>query len=211
MKPSNLILMGLALVIVLGFVLTAMVFSQLPETVPTHWNYKGEADGFGRRATVWIVPVMQIPMAALFLGLSFGLGKSEREKTSFLLLGIMLSVFMLVLQCLILASCLNYKIDMSRWLGVAMCLMFMGLGFGMKDLPRNGLAGIRTPWSMASDEAWAITHQRAAWIIAIGSVIGLIMSLLGYGMVGIFVSVGSLLYTCVDSYFATRQIRCKSQ
>lgn len=211
MKPSNLILIGLALVIVLGFVLTAMVFSQLPETVPTHWNYKGEADGFGRRATVWIVPVMQIPMASLFLGLSFGLGKSEREKTSFLLLGIMLSVFMLVLQCLILASCLNYKIDMSRWLGVAMCLMFMGLGFGMKDLPRNGLAGIRTPWSMASDEAWAITHQRAAWIIAIGSVIGLIMSLVGYGMVGIFVSVGSLLYTCVDSYFATRQIRCKSQ
>lgn len=211
MKPSNLILMGLALVFVLGLVLTAMVYSQLPETVPTHWNFKGEADGFGRRATVWIVPVMQIPMAALFLGLSFGLGKSEREKTSFLLLGIMLSVFMLVLQCLILASCLNYKIDMSRWMGVAMCLMFLGLGFGMKDLPRNGLAGIRTPWSMASDEAWAITHQRGAWIIAIGSVIGLIISLVGYGMVGIFVSVGSMLYTCVDSYFATRQIRYKSQ
>jgi len=156
-------------------------------------------------------PASPAKVKGVGFGLSFGIGKSEREKTSFLLLGILFSVFMLVLQCLILASCLNYKIDMSRWIGVAMCLIFMGLGFVMKDLPRNGLAGIRTPWSMASDEAWKITHRRAAWIIAIGSAIGLVISLVGYGMAGIFVSVAFLLYTCVDSYFATKQIRCKTQ
>jgi len=76
----------------------------------------------------------------------------------------------------------------------------------MKDLPRNGVAGIRLPWTMKSDEAWAITHQRAARFVTIGSGVGAAISLLN-GYAGVIISILALLYTLPDSYFATRHIQ----
>ena len=207
MNRSRVFLMGMLVCFVLTLVVTALVYRQLPETVPTHWNHRGEIDGYGKKGSVWILPVMQFPMAALFLGLSYGIGQNDRERSSFLLLGLLMTAFFLCLQCLILASSLKLRVDMNRWMGSLLSLMFLGIGFVLKDLPRNGLAGIRLPWTMASDEAWKISHERASRIVMAGSALGLFLSLTGLGMAGIICSVGALLYTCIDSYFATRRIR----
>ncbi len=37
-------------------------------------------------------------------------------------------------------------------------------------LPRNGVAGIRTPYTMRSDENWAATHRGAAPLLIFGGV-----------------------------------------
>lgn len=197
------------LILVLSYIVTAMVYSKLPDKVPMHWNIKGEIDGWGGRQSVWILPSIEIPFVILMLGLCYAVGKTESERAAFLMLGAIFCGFMFTIQCLTLASSLNYKVDMNRWMGVSISLLFMGLGFAMKDLPRNGLAGIRLPWTMKSDEAWRITHARSAWIIAIGSGFGLVVSLLGFGIIGIFISAGSLLVSVVDSYYATRNLNSK--
>lgn len=204
MTRQKIMLIGMVLILVLSYVVTAMVYSELPDKVPMHWNIKGEIDRWGGRESVWILPTIEIPMVILMLGLCYAVGKTERERTAFLMLGAIFCGFMFSIQCLTLASSLNFKVDMNRWMGVLMSMMFMGLGIAMKHLPRNGLAGIRLPWTMKSDEAWRITHQRSAWIITILSGFGVIVSLLGYGLIGIFISAGSLLVSVVDSYYATR-------
>ncbi|MEM9363927.1 MAG: DUF1648 domain-containing protein [Bacteroidota bacterium] len=40
-------------------------FTKLPETIPTHFNINGEADGFGSKNTIWFVLVINIFMYAL--------------------------------------------------------------------------------------------------------------------------------------------------
>ncbi len=37
-------------------------------------------------------------------------------------------------------------------------------------LPRNGFAGIRTPYTMRSDENWAATHRAAAPVLIFGGI-----------------------------------------
>lgn len=35
-------------------------YQQLPDTIPTHFNLAGEADGFGAKMTIWMLPVVGI-------------------------------------------------------------------------------------------------------------------------------------------------------
>lgn len=211
MTPLRICYMAMALLLLVLVVMTASVYSQLPAIVPTHWNYKGVADGFGSRASVWLTPGLAFGITLLFLGLGFGITKVEKERLSLMWMGVSMLLFFIVLQGLILTSSLGYKPDFARWMGSAMSLMFMGMGRSMRDLPRNGLAGIRTPWTMASDQAWHIAHQRASKIIVWFAAAGLLLSLAGFGFAGIVVAAAGLVYTLVDSYRATRPWRMNTQ
>lgn len=43
-------------------------YKYLPETIPTHFNLSGQADGFGNRTHIFIIPAIT---SALFFGLTF--------------------------------------------------------------------------------------------------------------------------------------------
>ncbi|GMN10901.1 hypothetical protein MTsPCn9_27870 [Croceitalea sp. MTPC9] len=62
-KPNEfdrkLILVGWILV-ALNFILALSFYSGLPDTIPTHFNLKGEADGFGNKSTLWLVPFFNL-------------------------------------------------------------------------------------------------------------------------------------------------------
>jgi uncharacterized membrane protein len=204
MSRLRILVLAMSFLFAIQFVITGAFYSKLPETIPTHWNIKGEADGFGPRTTVWITPTLSLPVAILFVGLAWGIGKTERERSSLLFMGASTLLFFVILQVLILSSNMGYRLDMSRWVGASIGLLFALLGLGMKDLPRNHLAGIRLPWTMTSDEAWAIAHYRSARILVVGGLAGSVVCVLLSGVAGILISVGAMLWTIVDSYFATR-------
>jgi uncharacterized membrane protein len=206
MNKSKILLLVHIGFLLISFAITAAVFEQLPRIVPMHWNIRGEADGFGSRGTVWISPVINLLMFGLFQGLTYAIAKDEKQKNALMLLGVSLSGFFLLLQILILAASLKYQVDMTRWMGLGLCVMFMMMGGAMKDLPRNGLAGIRLPWTMKSDEAWAVSHHRAAKIMIYGSVAGFWISLFVNGFAGIMICLLAMLYTIPDSYYATRKL-----
>jgi uncharacterized membrane protein len=49
------------------WVWTGMSYSNLPDTIPTHLNAAGEADGFGRKASIFGLPVVA---SLLYIGLT---------------------------------------------------------------------------------------------------------------------------------------------
>jgi uncharacterized membrane protein len=49
------------------WVWTGMSYSSLPDTIPTHFNAAGEADGFGRKASIVGLPVIA---TLLYIGLT---------------------------------------------------------------------------------------------------------------------------------------------
>ena len=204
MNRLRVLLLAMAFLFIIQFVFTGAFYARLPETIPTHWNFSGEPDAFGPRSTVWIMPILSLPLSLLFLGLTWWVGKTEKERFGLLFMGAATLLFFVVMQILVLASCMGYRLDMTRWVGAAIGMLFALIGMGMKDLPRNHLAGIRLPWTMASDKAWAVVHQRSSRIMVAGGVAGAILCLLFSGAIGILVSVGSMLWLIVDSYIVTR-------
>ena len=45
---------------VLLLILTGVLYSQAPETVPTHFNFSGEADGWGGKDFYWILAAIML-------------------------------------------------------------------------------------------------------------------------------------------------------
>ena len=48
-----------------AFVATLIIYPQLPEKIPTHWNIQGEVDGHGGRMTVWLMPAVLVGLLLL--------------------------------------------------------------------------------------------------------------------------------------------------
>lgn len=46
-------------------VLTAILYSQAPDTVPSHFNFSGEADGWSGKEVYWILAVVFVVMMAI--------------------------------------------------------------------------------------------------------------------------------------------------
>ncbi len=50
-----------------GIVLVLQSWSSLPATIPTHFNAKGEADGWGSKGMIWLLPSITIIMVPMML------------------------------------------------------------------------------------------------------------------------------------------------
>ena len=53
--------------LILLIVYTIMNYLELPETIATHFNAKGEADGYGNRLTIWLLPGIALFIYAMML------------------------------------------------------------------------------------------------------------------------------------------------
>ncbi len=56
---------GIAFVIWFGWLFS--VFNQLPETIPIHFNAAGEADGWGKKMTIWLLPMIALFSVGMML------------------------------------------------------------------------------------------------------------------------------------------------
>ncbi|MFK7935909.1 MAG: DUF1648 domain-containing protein [Saprospiraceae bacterium] len=51
-------------------VLPAMAYADLPDQIPIHFNFKGEADNYGSKIMIWLLPVIGTAIYALLNWLS---------------------------------------------------------------------------------------------------------------------------------------------
>jgi uncharacterized membrane protein len=58
-------------IFVLHFVYTLIIFQTLPDTIPTHFNFSGEADDFGSKASIWGTWLVSLGLFAMFSLLSY--------------------------------------------------------------------------------------------------------------------------------------------
>jgi uncharacterized membrane protein len=69
LNQTDKILEALAFIsLALLWIYTIINYIQLPDKIPTHFNVKGVVDGFGRKTTLWFLPVVATIMV---VGLTF--------------------------------------------------------------------------------------------------------------------------------------------
>ena len=65
---------------------------------------------------------------------------------------------------------LDPSFDVMRWIFVALGILFVVIGAVLGRIPPNGLAGIRTPWTLADEGVWARTHRFTGRLMTLGGV-----------------------------------------
>ena len=69
-KTGDRILESIAIVALLyGIVLVLQNWSTLPQSIPTHFNAKGEADGWGSKEMIWLLPAINVVVIPMMLWL----------------------------------------------------------------------------------------------------------------------------------------------
>jgi uncharacterized membrane protein len=178
--PSTL----LALLIVVAQILIAVgTYPFLPDSVPSHFNAAGQVNGYLPK---WINAILFPGISlALFFILRFAMQISPRlgnanqrrantQVVNLILVGILL--FMLVIQLTITAYALGLPVDISFVISLAISVLFVFLGNFLGKLRRNFWAGIRTPWTLASDIVWERTHRLGGWLFVLVGLIGIVTS-----------------------------------
>ena len=67
-RPFDIVCNALSLLaMVAGVVVVGAAWTGLPETIPIHFNAAGEADGWGGKATLWLLPGIAVVMVPSML------------------------------------------------------------------------------------------------------------------------------------------------
>jgi len=144
--------------LLLTFALTAAVYTRLPDPMP-------------RATGAWLVPFMDVGVAAL---LRFGghlLPRDARarfEASPIRTLSAIAVVFLSAVHLLVLHAALSPVKTLGPVLWIFMGLFFMALGQILPRTRRNPFVGVRTAWTLASDENWAQTHRVAGYAFTLG-------------------------------------------
>lgn len=168
------------LLVVLSFAYLAFLWQGLPEQVPIHWNAKGEIDQYGSKETLILLPVL-LPLLTylIFLAVPFidpkkkvlKMGaKYHQLKNVLVMFSSLLSVFILYLTKNESAADLSFLL-------VIVGLLYAASGNYFKTLQPNYFIGIRTPWTLESEEVWKKTHQLSGVIWFVG---GILLALSGF-------------------------------
>jgi uncharacterized membrane protein len=177
----------------------------LPESMPTHWNIHNEVDATMPRDQAWKVLFLMPGAMALFMVLTLVLPwlsprtfSPERFRaTYYYIMGVVVLLFG-YLHAIILVASTGRPVDIGRWILAGMFLFFAVLGNVLGKVRRNFYVGIRTPWTLASEQVWNRTHRFGAWIMVVAGVVGFIASLAGVSLIACFVG---LLVACLTPVF----------
>lgn len=150
----------LILLITIGFSL--WTYPQLPDQVVSHWNFYGQADGWSSREFHSLFfPILLIVMYTLFSVLPKFDPNSERYTefagTYINIRNLILSVLFIVFIAATLSN-LGYAINIGATISGTVGLLMIVLGSYFKKLKRNWFVGIRTPWTISSENVWNKTH-----------------------------------------------------
>lgn len=174
--------LGAAAVILATLVGTTVAYPQLPNIVPVHWDVQGHVNGWGPKWSLFLYgPGLMLGTVLMFSALRWLSPKKfevDTFRATYLYIMIVIVALLAYVQLLILASSLGVAIDVSRAVEGGVCLLIALLGNVLGKVRRNFYVGIRTPWTIASEQVWNATHRFAAKTFFAGGLLGLLAVIL---------------------------------
>ncbi|MEY3187565.1 MAG: Immunity protein SdpI [Bacteroidota bacterium] len=172
-----MVLFYVLLLIGIPFIYAAYLYPSLPEIIPTHFNIKGEADGFGGKGSIYLGPSI-MGMASLFTYLFLTYIKKIDPKRSeqmedglFQKFGFFTVLFLTALSMVILYATTHQGISIEKLLFPLMGLAFAGMGLYIAKLKQNYFAGFKLPWTLDNVDNWNATHKIAGKVWLYGGII----------------------------------------
>lgn len=219
MHKTKYNIMWITMVLPFIIVMTSIIF--LPDQIPMHYNFGGEIDRYGSKYELLILPILCFAAGLIFYFSARYTDKKGlyKEEKICLISGIG-SVF--VLDLLLLIHVINsllgqnsdgiiQTIDIYKWSAILIGILLCVVGCVLPMVRRNFILGLRTKWSMQSDDVWKASQKFGGIAIFISGLLTIISCTFLEGAFSILVCVGILSITLITCYFATRYIYRKSE
>ena len=160
MKKRQFIPLAIILFI---FLISFYYYPKLPNIMATHWNSKGQVDGYSNKNTFTLLFLsFLIGLYLLFLvipkidPLAKNIKKFINYYYGFI---VIFFLFMAYIYIIIILTNLGYTININYLIIPVFSVLFYYIGIMLSKAKRNWFIGIRTPWTLSSDRVWKKIHK----------------------------------------------------
>ena len=189
-----------------------LTYTQLPERVALHFGIDGNPDRYGTKLEAGLnLAILPIVLLIVQLVL-WSITKNETraaQKRMFDIARVSLSLFVPLTQFVIVQAMQQGKFEDMRLMLLGIGGLFIALGNQMPKIAPNAYAGVRIPWTFASDRAWYATNRLGGWIFAgLGAVLvlGSLVLPSQWSIWAIFAMVGLLLSSLPYLWFYAKGV-----
>ena len=200
------------LMILLSVALSFYFYASWPPTVVSHWNFYGVPDGYSSKTFMaFFFPLLLLGLYVLFLIFPYLDPKRERYQEFAKTYHLFKILIMLILMVIYLSAGfynLGYNLNIAYITSSVIGVMMIIMGNYMGKIKYNWFMGIRTPWTLSSENVWNKTHRVGGWFFIIFGLLIIISPylpmVLGFSafILGVLLAVAG---TTVYSYLAFRQ------
>lgn len=167
-------------IVLLPFIYLAYIWNNLPEQVPMHWNLNGEIDDWGSKYSLigmtFLLPVLTYVLLMVVPKID-PKKRIEAMGGKYYQFKFILVTFMSALALVIMYISNNQKLSNPSMIVILLGILFVFLGNYFKVIKQNYFIGIKTPWTLESEEVWKLTHLLAGKMWVIGGIVIVICSL----------------------------------
>lgn len=194
------------LVLLLPFVLTIYHWADIPDQIAMHWNGAGEVDRWGEKGwEAFLLPVINVGVYLLLIALPYidPKKKTDNAQKAMRAFRYIFPVFFSGMAVLVLYQWLGSEFELTNYIYLCIAVFFLLLGNYMQTIKPNYFVGIRTPWTLESEENWRKTHRFGGRLWVAGGLIMIVLwfflptdqqsNVLLYGAIGL--TVVTLLYS----------------
>lgn len=156
-------------------VLTGLTWGAAPERLPVHWDIKGTPDRFGSKVEgLLAMPAAAVGIYILMLVLPrFDPRRGHYELFSdvYNIIRTLLVAFLFAVHLIVVLWARGVPVRVERITPLLVGALLIVLGNYMGKLRSTWFVGIRTPWTLSSEESWNKTHRLGGKLfILIGAV-----------------------------------------
>ena len=200
------------LIIAAMFIVGAVVYSRLPDSIPMHWGISGKPDSFSPKSfgSVFFMPLMSLGLYALLVVVPFLDPKRRSLKLSFHAYNILIDG-VVGLEAVIFAATLiaafNNTFDVSKVVLISVGLLFAVIGNYMTTVKQNWTFGVRVSWTLSDEVVWRKTNRLGGYLFVAAGAITIVCAFLpGPWAFGLMMGtiLGILVITYVYSYLLFR-------
>ena len=218
MKKSTPNLLLALLILAVPFAYAAYIYPTLPQTIPTHFNMKGEADGFGERSTIFLGPGILSGVGLFTFFLLSNIKNFDPKKFKaedegmFKKLALFLVAFLSLLGLIITFASTAPKLNITNLLLPLLGISFAIMGWYMPKIHQNYFAGFKLPWTLENVDNWNETHKLAGKVWIYGGIVQAIGTLILPSVAAFIVFISStFIMVIIPTVFSYRMFKRGNQ
>jgi uncharacterized membrane protein len=205
------LLLGIILVLA-AVAISGRAYPLLADRVPTHWDIAGNPNGYSSRLVASVITPGIMGIVWVFMLLlpaisprGFRLGESAGVFYTAMLA---LIAFSLLMHVMLIRAALTGGRPSMTLLFAALGALLAVIGVLLGKVKKNFWFGVRTPWTLASDEVWRRTNRLAGRLFVAGGIIIVLTSFAGKIAISVLIAVVSVIaaFSIVYSYVVYRRI-----
>jgi len=197
--------------IIVAFLVNIVLYNKLPDLMPMHWNIAGEINSYGPKILVaFLSPILMLVIwVAMLYSPKIDPKKDNYTKFdgSYAIITNALITFFFIIHIVILLISLGYNIAIDKVIPFMVGVLFVVMGNYLPKSKSNFFYGIKTPWTLTSEEVWKKTHRLGGKLFVISGLIIIVSSLLFKGNIQfiillILIVIAGIIPTIASYFYA---------